>query len=94
MLQQQLGGGGGGPAGDSAQVDTSEQIYISSLALLKMLKHGEDLKWFVPGPRRTRLKTQTQDFFPFIIHPFPALVHPIQLTYLVHYKTDYLFSQS
>lgn len=26
--------------GDSPQVDTSEQVYISSLALLKMLKHG------------------------------------------------------
>ena len=25
---------------DSNQVDTSETIYISSLALLKMLKHG------------------------------------------------------
>ena len=27
-------------AGDAAQVDTAEQVYISSLALLKMLKHG------------------------------------------------------
>jgi hypothetical protein len=34
-------GGQGGPAGDTPQVDTAEQIYISSLALLKMLKHGE-----------------------------------------------------
>ena len=34
------GGGGGGPPGDTPQVDTAEQIYISSLALLKMLKHG------------------------------------------------------
>ena len=33
-------GGGGGPAVDTPAVDTSEQIYISSLALLKMLKHG------------------------------------------------------
>ena len=33
-------GGGSGPS-DSPQVDTSEQIYISSLALLKMLKHGD-----------------------------------------------------
>lgn len=42
-LQRMLGAGGmGGPgaAGDSPQADTSEQIYISSLALLKMLKHG------------------------------------------------------
>jgi 26S proteasome regulatory subunit N11 len=30
---------GGAPA-DSNQVDTSETVYISSLALLKMLKHG------------------------------------------------------
>ena len=34
------GGGGGGPPADTPQVDTAEQIYISSLALLKMLKHG------------------------------------------------------
>lgn len=26
---------------DSNQVDTSETVYISSLALLKMLKHGQ-----------------------------------------------------
>lgn len=30
----------GGPNVDTPAVDTSEQIYISSLALLKMLKHG------------------------------------------------------
>ena len=45
MLQNQQGGQGGanmaGPPTDSPQVDTAEQIYISSLALLKMLKHGE-----------------------------------------------------
>lgn len=33
-------GGMGGPPADTPQVDTAEQIYISSLALLKMLKHG------------------------------------------------------
>lgn len=33
-------GGGGGPAPDGPIVDTAEQVYISSLALLKMLKHG------------------------------------------------------
>jgi 26S proteasome regulatory subunit N11 len=33
-------GGAGGPPADTPQVDTAEQIYISSLALLKMLKHG------------------------------------------------------
>mmetsp|Transcript_13927 Transcript_13927/g.34320 ORF Transcript_13927/g.34320 Transcript_13927/m.34320 type:complete len:313 (-) Transcript_13927:268-1206(-) len=38
-----MGQGGGqaaGPPADTPQVDTAEQIYISSLALLKMLKHG------------------------------------------------------
>lgn len=42
-LQRLLGqaGGASGPGGDVPQVDTAEQIYISSLALLKMLKHGE-----------------------------------------------------
>mmetsp|Transcript_23175 Transcript_23175/g.64357 ORF Transcript_23175/g.64357 Transcript_23175/m.64357 type:complete len:313 (+) Transcript_23175:192-1130(+) len=42
-LFNSVGGGAGGGAGMSSetpQVDTSEQIYISSLALLKMLKHG------------------------------------------------------
>ena len=34
------GGGGGGTNADTPQVDTAEQIYISSLALIKMLKHG------------------------------------------------------
>lgn len=28
------------PASDAPVVDTAEQVYISSLALLKMLKHG------------------------------------------------------
>ena len=30
----------GGPPGDTPMVDTAEQVYISSLSLLKMLKHG------------------------------------------------------
>jgi 26S proteasome regulatory subunit N11 len=34
------GGGAGGPGNDAPQVDTAEHVYISSLALLKMLKHG------------------------------------------------------
>ena len=39
-LIQGMGGGPGGPSLDHPVPDTSEQIYISSLALLKMLKHG------------------------------------------------------
>jgi hypothetical protein len=39
QLQAQ-GGGGGGPAADKPLPDTSEKIQISSLSLLKMLKHG------------------------------------------------------
>ncbi|CAI0378343.1 unnamed protein product [Linum tenue] len=42
-LQRMLGGAGGGfghPPTDGPAVDSSEQVYISSLALLKMLKHG------------------------------------------------------
>ncbi len=35
-----VNGGLGAPPSDAPQVDTAEQIYISSLALLKMLKHG------------------------------------------------------
>ncbi|KAK4950587.1 multicatalytic endopeptidase [Elasticomyces elasticus] len=37
---QGMGGGGGGPAQDSNIIDNSETVYISSLALLKMLRHG------------------------------------------------------
>eukprot|EP00040_Diaphanoeca_grandis_P001654 m.19093 g.19093 ORF g.19093 m.19093 type:complete len:306 (-) comp12331_c0_seq1:710-1627(-) len=37
MLSQM---GGGKMGGDQAVVDTSEMVYISSLSLLKMLKHG------------------------------------------------------
>ena len=40
-LQRMMGGRGGGmPDPDAPMADTSEQVYISSLALLKMLKHG------------------------------------------------------
>lgn len=42
-LQQLFGGAGGAPAGipaDIPVVDTAEMVYISSLSLLKMLKHG------------------------------------------------------
>ncbi len=42
MLRQMQGGMGQGmPPPDSPVVDTAEQVYISSLALLKMLKHGK-----------------------------------------------------
>ena len=34
------GMGGGGAGADENVVDTAETVYISSLALLKMLKHG------------------------------------------------------
>ena len=40
-LQQLMGMmGGGGPAPDQPLPDTAEKIQISSLSLLKMLKHG------------------------------------------------------
>ncbi|XBI26872.1 hypothetical protein VPH35_051482 [Triticum aestivum] len=40
-LQRIFGAGGmGQPPSDSPLLDSSEQVYISSLALLKMLKHG------------------------------------------------------
>lgn len=37
---QSMGGMGGGPAQDTGLIDNSETVYISSLALLKMLRHG------------------------------------------------------
>merc|ERR1711916_97749 len=40
QLQQLLMQQGGGADADLPQMDTAEQVYISSLALLKMLKHG------------------------------------------------------
>jgi hypothetical protein len=42
-ILRQLGGAGGGGAGGGVEAvvqDTSETVVISSLALLKMLKHG------------------------------------------------------
>lgn len=39
-LFQGMGGGGGAPQPDAPIVDTAEKVHISSLALLKMLKHG------------------------------------------------------
>ena len=40
-----MGGAPQAATGDSPQVDTAENVQISSLALLKMLKHGRT------GPR-------------------------------------------
>lgn len=40
QMLQGMGGGRGGPAPDAPMVDTAEKVRISSLALLKMLKHG------------------------------------------------------
>lgn len=40
LFQAQAAAGGGGGAMDQAAVDTAELVYISSMALLKMLKHG------------------------------------------------------
>ncbi|KAK1812178.1 multicatalytic endopeptidase [Friedmanniomyces endolithicus] len=37
---QGMGGGGGAPAQDTNIIDNAETVYISSLALLKMLRHG------------------------------------------------------
>jgi hypothetical protein len=45
-LQRMFAGAGGAlghPPPDSPTLDSSEQVYISSLALLKMLKHGTTL---------------------------------------------------
>lgn len=41
LLGQARGGADTGAKPDQNTTDTSEQIYISSLALLKMLKHGK-----------------------------------------------------
>jgi hypothetical protein len=38
--QMNMGGAAAGPAGDTPMVDTAETVHVSSLALLKMLKHG------------------------------------------------------
>jgi 26S proteasome regulatory subunit N11 len=40
QLMRQLGMGGEEAGADVPVADTAETIYISSLALLKMLKHG------------------------------------------------------
>ena len=54
-LQRIFGAGGmGQPGGDSQLLDSSEQVYISSLALLKMLKHGQSVTLTLP-PHHTPL---------------------------------------
>ena len=40
LMRQLAGMGGAGAGADTPVVDTAETVYISSLALLKMLKHG------------------------------------------------------
>ena len=40
LFQAQAAAAGGGGAPEASVVDTSEMVYISSMALLKMLKHG------------------------------------------------------
>lgn len=44
LLGQARGGGDAAAGVDQPTPDTSEQIHISSLALLKMLKHGKNAK--------------------------------------------------
>ena len=41
QMMQQMGRGARGPVADAPMPDTAEKIQISSLSLLKMLKHGE-----------------------------------------------------
>jgi proteasome lid subunit RPN8/RPN11 len=40
LMRQMPGGGMGGPPSDSPTPDCAEKVHVSSLALLKMLKHG------------------------------------------------------
>ena len=49
--QMNMGGAGAGPAGDTPMVDTAETVHVSSLALLKMLKHG----MFLTPPKPARI---------------------------------------
>jgi len=50
-LQRIFGASGmGQPPTDSPLLDSSEQVYISSLALLKMLKHGAWISSLLPPP--------------------------------------------
>ena len=52
-LQRIFGAGGmGQPPSDSPLLDSSEQVYISSLALLKMLKHGQSVTLTLTIPPR------------------------------------------
>ena len=63
----QLSGGGlNAPPQDGPQVDTAEQVYISSLALLKMLKHGS----FFPILSMHKIDFVIFFFFFFLIFDF------------------------
>ena len=66
MMQQLMGMGGMGgrgirPVKDINLADTSEQVYISSLALLKMLKHGTFLPHSIIRARRGPLRSDGTD---------------------------------
>ena len=54
----------GNPQGDTPMVDTAEQVYISSLSLLKMLKHGRaGVPMEVMGYRIVFLEMTSFEFF-------------------------------
>lgn len=70
-LQRMFGGAGGAPADpDAPLVDSAEQIYISSLALLKMLKHGSADEALACAARASCARTHAATAFrPFFLRP-------------------------
>lgn len=73
-------GGMGAPAADPPSLDTAEQVYISSLPLLKMLKHG----WCTHTPpvlcsatplSQRGLRWRRRPSLPFIVCPCVLLLH-------------------
>ena len=85
LLNRGGGGGGNAPAADTPQPDTAEKVQISSLSLLKMLKHGnlhykqfEVLDSFL-----------CHDFvFPCISLPLPSLLSFSILLFLSLYRSS------
>jgi hypothetical protein len=66
-LQRMFAGAGGAlgghPPPDSPTLDSSEQVYISSLALLKMLKHGKNSSIHLSNFQSLHSISHTPKFF-------------------------------
>ena len=65
LFNRGAGANAGGPAADTPQPDTAEKVQISSLSLLKMLKHGNFSQLcFLPSASFPFILLSTFSIFP------------------------------